>query len=169
MDGLITLLLVLQLGSPRHADREQASALLAQLTPPAALLEWGEQHKDQEIAARCKKLLAPARAQAKAVYLASLVPPDFDVPPWLDAMPESWHCGGYDYWWIRDHCMAEARTQVPAKLQGGPWWPEYRVATALFLRWAVENNLATDCELRKLLQVMAVRECHWIKYGGYPP
>lgn len=169
MESIVALLLILQLGSSSYSERETAYFRLASSTAPAPWLCWGAGHSDPEIATRCVKLLLPIKQRKAAVYLASFKPVGWDVVPWLDALPLGWTAGKYDRWDVLEGCLHRARAEIPFKLQGRPWWPEYRLATEYFLRGALEEKLLTDAELRALLEIMGEREIHWIAKGGYPP
>ncbi len=129
LDTLFAISLVLSLGSPSYTAREVAQAELAKLHVHP-FLEWGMQHKDAEIATRCKKVmhaayyetseLHPARAESIRDY-----PPIDFLPPCIFA---NWGWGiAYDPAFFLARAKKEWKGQ-----HGAPYYDEYRYATYLF-------------------------------------
>lgn len=154
--GLLTVMLITQLGSPRYRERERANELLHRLSPLAApYLKAAKQHNDLEIADRSYRILARYYA-VRAEHLAEKTrPSEWPRIPWLDMLPDNHP----DRQAVVQYYLAQAHEKNCAK--GPPHWDDYRLATKLYLQQLFRDQHDAD-KIRSLLDQMAASEKQWL-------
>lgn len=117
-------ILILLLGSPSFEAREQAQAALCEMGGFALpYVQAHQRHPDPEIACRCSRVEEAIGAQ----WLADLIASSTRMP-WIDALPLD-HPNRKD---LISHYLARSRKLIILPIQNP--WPNWRLATALYLR-----------------------------------
>lgn len=154
MNTIFALSLVLSLGSPDYAAREQATTALGKLQPEV-FLKWGAGHKDAEIAARSRKLLDAYYWQVADTILPSKWP----YMPWIDSLPYTYP---KRYPTINQYLGTVNRCpSIGYGSPDAPHWYQYRQATKHLVVHLFRQG-KTKAQITALLDAMAEYEKNWI-------
>jgi hypothetical protein len=158
--AVLAAVLITQLGAPRYRDRAQASHNLYQLSPVVLpFLEAARDHGDLEVSRRSTIILSTYYASVADRLADQAKPSHWPRMPWLDMLPPDYP----DRKAIIDFYLQQAQTKVGRK--GPPDWPDYRLATHLYVRGLfLEQN--RPHEVRRLLDRMAEAERSWLEQNG---
>lgn len=176
MTSLLLLSLLLpspqieRLGHRSFRVREAAYKKLSQMGPSAAPCLLIYSHSpDHEIRRRCDRLLAPYEEEMAERQSRSLLPTRYPKIPWMDF--------DIDY---NSHFLGQARAAYWSKQPkavddrnlgiGPPHWPEYRLATRLWVKSQLLQRRPV-AEIRETLDALANQEISWIRLNrmNYKP
>jgi hypothetical protein len=149
-------LMIDRLGHGQYRQRAAAHSCLAAagaLARPA--LEGAENHPVPEVRARVAELLGRWEAERLWEQAGRLRPTSWPRTPWLSLnLPPL--DGSY---------LSQARRKASGKGQGAPDWPEYRLATRLWVYAQLRQRRPT-AEIVEGLDRMAAEERRWIESQG---
>lgn len=156
---LLPLPLTEQLASKSYKTRAVANnslACLGRLAIPTIEYQ-SKSHKDPEVRARCRGLLSPYVYELAARDSLKILPRDYPRLPWFHC-----ECFFYEEW---GQYMDTAR-HLCGSITGAPNWPEYRLATRLWLISQLVQRRPMP-EILNRLDEMANVEINWIRENGH--
>ncbi len=149
-------LLVDRLGDARYCRREMAHRCLAAAGPLARpVLERADNHPTPEVRERVRRLLARWEEERLWEQADRIRPTSWPRTPWL-LLPDHGAYGGY---------LQLARRKGAGTGYGAPDWPEYRLATRLWVRSQLWQRRPT-AEIVEELDRMAEHESRWLAQHG---
>ncbi len=153
---LLAVVLIAQLGAPRYRDRAEASHRLLQLTPVVLpYLEAARAHPDLEVSRRSSIIVANYYGSVADQLAGKVKPAHWPRLPWLDMLPAN-HPNRKA---VIDYYLHQAQQRVGRR--GPPDWPDYRLATQLYVYELFLDQHRPE-EVQVLLDQMASAERSWL-------
>lgn len=154
--SIIAVVLITQMGSPRYREREIANCKLQQLSPLVIEhLKAARDLEDAEISLRAAHLVARYFDEVADELSKRIRPTKWPRLPWLDMLPQDHP----DRQQVIQQFVREAQERIGRK--GPPDWPDYRLATQLYVHRLFQMQHHPE-QVRRMLDAMAEQEREWI-------